>query len=57
MDLKRKSIICECGVQIDTTENPQIAICTECNRRYGRQASTLKLLDAQQENFGGVIIV
>ena len=56
MDLKRKSITCECGEIIDTTENPQVAICKTCNRHYGRQASHLMLLDNQKEIFAGVVI-
>lgn len=51
-----KSIKCRCGNYIRTTENPQIAICSICNRRYGRQTPKLKLLDAEDVISDGVII-
>lgn len=55
--MEKKSIKCQCGHMIDTSNNPQTAICPVCNRRYGRQAPKLKLLDIEVDRFlTGVII-
>ncbi len=56
MDLKRKTITCTCNTLIDTTENPVIAICPACNRRWQRQASKLMLLDREEVICPGVVI-
>ena len=55
--MKHKSITCRCSNKINTTENPHIAICQVCNRRYGRQAPKLKLLGVETVTTGfGVVI-
>ena len=55
--MKKQTIKCECGNQIDTSNNPQIEICPQCNRRYGKQAPKLKLLGVGMAHtfFGAVL--
>ena len=43
-----KQINCICGNILNTSENPQICICSRCNRRYGQQTPKLKLLDIEE---------
>ncbi len=57
MDLKRRTIECDCGGPVDVTENPVIAICPKCNRRYSRHTPTLKLLDRESMPNIGVVII
>ena len=56
MDFKHKTIECECGECVVVTENPVVAICTKCNRRYGRHTPILKLLDSESMPTPGVVI-
>lgn len=57
MDFRKRSIICECGNFIDTSDHPQTAMCTECNRKYARQANTLILLEKEEVICPGAVVI
>jgi len=57
METQKKTIVCDCGNTIDTSENPVIAICPECNRHYQKQPPQLKLLGVQADMLNGIVII
>jgi len=58
MKKQRKNIVCECGHIIDTSENPIVAICPKCNRRYQKMPPQLKLLGIQTDTMlNGIVIM
>ena len=55
---KPQSITCECGTEIDTTNNPAKVVCETCGREYGKQAPQLLFLGFKREHFpAGTVII
>ena len=56
--MKKQTITCKCGVELETSDKPTTVTCLRCNRKYKRQAPKLMFLGIQEEQLpAGVIII